>query len=253
MISPVIFYTLILAIVDVLQYFLVPLVLNHGTGEPGGATNFLNLYIYKNFFTYQNMSYGATLAWLLFGITLADHARPVLARRGAGSTTRASASDGRALSLAPISDRPRPSGATAGRAARSSLTFIAVVVVAAFLSPLLRSFTSRSRTPTRSPSSNSPLYPAEPGDVRLPGPDVRRLPGADRRHGPATWRSSRRAATSSSSSIPANPGAGADHLAGLVADADAGLAASIRTGRTTPTSGTRSSTRGCSSTRSRSR
>ena len=32
---------------------------------------FLNLYIYKNFFTYQNMSYGATLAWLLFG----DHPR----------------------------------------------------------------------------------------------------------------------------------------------------------------------------------
>jgi ABC-type sugar transport system permease subunit len=70
MISPVIFYTLILGIVDVLQYFLVPLVLNQGTGEPGGSTNFLNLYIYKNFFTYQNMSYGATLAWLLFGITL---------------------------------------------------------------------------------------------------------------------------------------------------------------------------------------
>jgi len=70
MISPVIFYTLILGIVDVLQYFLVPLVLNQGTGEPGGSTNFLNLYIYKNFTTYQNMSYGATLAWLLFGITL---------------------------------------------------------------------------------------------------------------------------------------------------------------------------------------
>jgi ABC-type sugar transport system permease subunit len=70
MISPVIFYTLILSIVDVLQYFLVPLVLYQGTGEPGGSTNFLNLYIYKSFFTYQNMSYGATLAWMLFAITL---------------------------------------------------------------------------------------------------------------------------------------------------------------------------------------
>ena len=56
--------------VDLLQYFLVPLVINQGTGEPGGKTDFLNLYIYKNFFAYQNMSYGATLAWLLFGITL---------------------------------------------------------------------------------------------------------------------------------------------------------------------------------------
>ncbi len=70
MMSPVIFYTLVLGIVDVLQYFLVPLVLYNGTGEPGGTTFFYNLYLYKNFFTYQNMSYGATLAWLLFAITL---------------------------------------------------------------------------------------------------------------------------------------------------------------------------------------
>ncbi len=70
MMSPVIFYTLVLAIVDVLQYFLVPLVINNGTGEPGGTTFFFNLYLYKNFFTYQNMAYGATLAWLLFVVTL---------------------------------------------------------------------------------------------------------------------------------------------------------------------------------------
>jgi multiple sugar transport system permease protein len=70
MMSPVIFYTLVLAIVDVLQYFLVPLVINNGTGEPGGSTFFFNLYLYKNFFTYQNMAYGATLAWLLFLVTL---------------------------------------------------------------------------------------------------------------------------------------------------------------------------------------
>ena len=68
--SPVIFYTLILGVVEVLQYFLVPLVLKNGTGEPGGSTLFFNLYLYKTFFTFQNMSYGATLAWLLFGITL---------------------------------------------------------------------------------------------------------------------------------------------------------------------------------------
>ena len=71
MMSPVIFYSLILGIVDVLQYFLVPLVLYNGTGEPGGATLFFNLVIYKQAFNFQNFSYGATLAWLLFGITLA--------------------------------------------------------------------------------------------------------------------------------------------------------------------------------------
>jgi multiple sugar transport system permease protein len=71
MMSPVIFYTLTLGIVEVLQYFLVPLVLNNGTGDPADTTFFFNLYLYKQFFLFQNMSYGATLAWLLFVITLA--------------------------------------------------------------------------------------------------------------------------------------------------------------------------------------
>ncbi len=68
--SPVIFYSLTLGLVEVMQYFLVPFVLKSGTGEPGGTTYFFNLYIYKNFFTFQRMSYGATLAWLLFVLTL---------------------------------------------------------------------------------------------------------------------------------------------------------------------------------------
>jgi ABC-type sugar transport system permease subunit len=70
MMSPVIFYTLILAMVAVLQYFLVPLVLFNGTGEPGGETLFYNLYLFKTFFTFQQMSYGSTLAWALFLVAL---------------------------------------------------------------------------------------------------------------------------------------------------------------------------------------
>jgi multiple sugar transport system permease protein len=70
LLSPVIFFILILGIVEVLQYFLVPLVLNQGTGEPGGSTLFLNLYIYKNFFGYHDLAYGSTIAWFLFGTTL---------------------------------------------------------------------------------------------------------------------------------------------------------------------------------------
>ena len=70
MMSPILFYSLILGIVSVLQYFLVPLVLKNGTGEPGGSTMFYNLNIFHTFFTFQQMSYGATLAWLLFVITL---------------------------------------------------------------------------------------------------------------------------------------------------------------------------------------
>ena len=66
MISPVVFYNLVLGVVFLFQFFLIPLVVNQGTGRPGGATMFFNLYLYKTFFTFQNMSYGATMAWLLF-------------------------------------------------------------------------------------------------------------------------------------------------------------------------------------------
>ena len=71
-----------------LQYFLVPLVLKNGTGEPGGSTMFYNLYLYKNFFTFQNMSYGATLAWLLFVDHPGHHAGPVRDRPALGLLRR---------------------------------------------------------------------------------------------------------------------------------------------------------------------
>jgi multiple sugar transport system permease protein len=70
MMSPVIFFSLVLGLVDVLQYFLVPLVLKNGSGEPGGSTLFFNLLLYKTAFGYQNFAYGAALAWLLFAITV---------------------------------------------------------------------------------------------------------------------------------------------------------------------------------------
>lgn len=70
MISPVIFYNVVLSLVGLFQYFQVPLVVNQGTGRPGGATFFYNLYIYKTFFTYQDMGYGSALSWFLFFLVL---------------------------------------------------------------------------------------------------------------------------------------------------------------------------------------
>ncbi len=71
MISPVIFYNLLLSVVGLFQYFLPAIVLFGGNGDPAGSTWFYNLYLYKQFFTYQDMAYGATLAWLMFIIVLA--------------------------------------------------------------------------------------------------------------------------------------------------------------------------------------
>ena len=69
--SPVLFYSITLGTIGVLQYFLVPLVLNGGDGRPAGLTYFMNVHIYKTFFTFQDRSVGATLAWFLFIIILA--------------------------------------------------------------------------------------------------------------------------------------------------------------------------------------
>lgn len=73
MISPVIFYNLIIGVIGLMQYFLVPYVLNGGDGSPQGTTRFIAVWFYKQSFSFFNMGYGATIAWLIFivGIVLA--------------------------------------------------------------------------------------------------------------------------------------------------------------------------------------
>jgi multiple sugar transport system permease protein len=71
MVTPVIFYNLITSLVGLLQYFIVPWVLNNGTGYPEGSTRFYMILFYKQAFTFQNMGYGSSLAWLLFIVALA--------------------------------------------------------------------------------------------------------------------------------------------------------------------------------------
>jgi multiple sugar transport system permease protein len=70
LITPVIFYQLVLGVIFSLQYFLAPFVLNQGTGFPEGMTRFYMIYFYKQSFTFFNMGYGATLAWIMFIVSL---------------------------------------------------------------------------------------------------------------------------------------------------------------------------------------
>ena len=71
MISPVIFYNLILSVIGIFRYFDIPYIIGRGQGVPGGATNLYNVYIYRNAFTYQDMGYASTLAWVLFVVAMA--------------------------------------------------------------------------------------------------------------------------------------------------------------------------------------
>lgn len=70
LITPVIFYQVVLGVIGSLQYFLAPFVLNSGTGFPEGMTRFFMVYFYKQSFTFFSMGYGATLAWLMLVIAM---------------------------------------------------------------------------------------------------------------------------------------------------------------------------------------
>lgn len=70
LITPVVFYQLVLGVIGSLQYFLAPFVLNDGTGFPEGTTRFYMVYFFKQSFAFFNMGYGASLAWLMFIVAL---------------------------------------------------------------------------------------------------------------------------------------------------------------------------------------
>lgn len=66
MITPIIFYNLIMSFIGIFQYFIVPFVLTGGTGRPGNTTKFYAMQLYKEAFAYRHMGYAATMAWMLF-------------------------------------------------------------------------------------------------------------------------------------------------------------------------------------------
>jgi multiple sugar transport system permease protein len=70
MISPVIFYNLVLSVIGLMQYFVVPYIVTRGTGQPNNAAYFFNMHLYKTAFTFFDMGYGATQAWLIFLVAL---------------------------------------------------------------------------------------------------------------------------------------------------------------------------------------
>jgi multiple sugar transport system permease protein len=70
MISPVIFYNLMLSVIGSFQYFVQAYIIGNGRGDPNGSTMFYNLYLYRIAFNFLDMGYGATLAWAMFVIVL---------------------------------------------------------------------------------------------------------------------------------------------------------------------------------------
>lgn len=68
MLSPVIFFNLIMSIIGTLQVFAIPYIMTGG--GPARATYFLTMYLYDNAFRFLRMGYASSMAWVQLLIVL---------------------------------------------------------------------------------------------------------------------------------------------------------------------------------------
>ena len=69
MLSPTIFFTLVMGVIGAFQFFTEPLIITQG--GPNNATLSILLYIYRKSFEQLHFGYASLLAWVLFVIILA--------------------------------------------------------------------------------------------------------------------------------------------------------------------------------------
>jgi ABC-type sugar transport system permease subunit len=69
--SPILLYNLVIALITTFQYFTQAYVLTNGRGDPNNATLFINLDLYREAFVNNHMGYASAIGWLLFVVVLA--------------------------------------------------------------------------------------------------------------------------------------------------------------------------------------
>jgi multiple sugar transport system permease protein len=74
LLSPAIFFNVVMGLIMALQVFALPYVLTDGQGGPARSTTFYTMYLYNCAFRYLRMGYACAMAWILFliimGLTL---------------------------------------------------------------------------------------------------------------------------------------------------------------------------------------
>ena len=68
LVSPMIFFNLVVGIIGTFQVFTQSFVMTRG--GPQDSTRFMALYVYQNAFEYFRMGYAALLSWVIFVIVL---------------------------------------------------------------------------------------------------------------------------------------------------------------------------------------
>jgi len=67
MISPILFFTLVMGLIACLQVFTQAYIMTRG-GQPGVSTLFYCLYLFQNAFEYFRLGYASAMAWILFAL-----------------------------------------------------------------------------------------------------------------------------------------------------------------------------------------
>lgn len=65
MLSPVVFFNLLMEMIGAFQVFGSAYIISGGTGGPAGSTNFYTLYLYTKGFAQLDMGYASAMAWIL--------------------------------------------------------------------------------------------------------------------------------------------------------------------------------------------
>ena len=153
-----------IVLIATFQYFTQAYTLTNGRGDPNNATLFINLELFREAFVFSRMGYGAAIAWLLFAIVLVLTAALFWFAASASTTPAASgdarrADQRRALVLG---DRGPVARSTAGSSAKASLTMFAVILISAYLMPLLYMVTTSFQQPSQIATPGAPIWPATP-------------------------------------------------------------------------------------------
>ena len=70
LLTPVIFYNVVMGVINALQIFTLPYALTNGEGSPTHSLTFYVMHLYNNAFGYMKMGYASAMAWILFVIIL---------------------------------------------------------------------------------------------------------------------------------------------------------------------------------------
>lgn len=70
LLTPVIFFNLVMGVIGAFQQFTLPYALTKGQGSPANSMTFYVMYLYDNGFKFFKMGYASAMAWILFVIIM---------------------------------------------------------------------------------------------------------------------------------------------------------------------------------------